>query len=182
MEKLEKERKFLVKLSRSWASLSDMFDNLIGIKRITQTYLVSFGGEPATRVRKTVSGLIGNPRAVYHFNQKELVAPGVHKEKEKKISRYEYEQYLTKFDKNKIPIAKTRFIFKYCDQVFELDIFKGLLKGLAVLEIELKDMNYGVKPPPFLHVIKEVTGDKQFSNFNLANKDLSEELLDILDI
>ena len=70
MEKLEKERKFLVKFPKSWASLSEMFDNLVDVKRISQTYLVALKGEQATRVRKTVEGLTGDTDTVYHFNQK----------------------------------------------------------------------------------------------------------------
>jgi len=182
MEKLEKERKFLVKLPKSWASLSDLFDNLIDVQRITQTYLIPLEGEPATRVRKTVQGLTGTTSTVYHFNQKKPVSPGVHKEKENIISKAQYEQYLTSANKDKVPIEKIRFVFRYYDHVFELDVFRGVLKGMAVLEIELEDMNDKFKVPPFLQIRKEVTEDRLFSNFNLANKDLHEEVIEILDV
>ncbi len=182
MEKLEKERKFLVKFPKSWSSLSEMFDNLVDVKRISQTYLTSLKGEQAARVRKTVQGLTGDTDTVYHFNQKEPVEPGVHKEKEKEISKAIYEKLLTKANEDKVPIEKTRFVFEYHDQLFELDVFKGALKGMAVLEIELEDINDKVEIPSFLKVIKEVTEDKRFSNFNLANKELHEEIRGRLDI
>jgi len=77
---------------------------------------------------------------------------------------------------DKVEIQKTRFVFKFNDQVFELDVFKGPLKGLAILEIELEDMDDTVELPPFLKVIKEVTKDKKFNNFSLADKKLHNKI------
>ena len=55
-------------------------------------------------------------------------------------------------------------------------MFKGHLKGLAILEIELDDKDDTVELPPFLPVIKEVTDDKKFTNFSLADKKLEQEI------
>lgn len=173
--KLESERKFLVKFPTSWGSLSEMFDDLIDVKRITQTYLKPEGDDPSARVRKTIEGLTGDTDTIYHFNQKEFVEHGVNKEKEHEITKAQYEKSLKKCHPDKVEVAKTRFVFKFNDQVFELDVFKGPLKGLAILEIELKDINDTVELPPFLKVIKEVTKDKRFNNFSLADKKLHEK-------
>src|SRR6185369_8608692 len=170
--KLEIERKFLVKFPTSWSALSEMFEDLVDVKRISQTYLVAEKNEQAARVRKTVEGLTGDTETVYHFNQKKPVDSGVHEETEHEIYRAEYEKYLKKSNPDKVSVEKTRFVFKYNDQIFELDVFKGALKGLAILEIELKDKNDTVELPPFLKVIKEVTKDKRFTNFSLADKKL----------
>ena len=167
--KLEIERKFLVKFPTSWSALSEMFDDLVDVKRISQTYLVSEENEPAARVRKTVEGLTGDTQTVYHFNQKKPVDSGVHEETEREITKSKYEKYLKNSNPNKVPVEKTRFVFKYNDQVFELDVFKGPLKGLAILEIELEDKNDTVELPPFLKIVKEVTKDKRFTNYYLAS-------------
>jgi CYTH domain-containing protein len=171
---LEIERKFLVKFPSSWSALSEMFDDLVDVKRISQTYLKAEEGEQAARVRKTVEGLTGDTTTVYHYNQKKPVDSGVHEETEHEINKTEYENSLKKSNPNKIAIDKTRFVFKYNDQIFELDVFKGPLKGLAILEIELEDKNDTIELPPFLKVIKEVTKDKRFNNFSLADKKLHE--------
>lgn len=168
--KLESERKFLVKFPTSWSSLSEMFDDLIDVKRISQTYLQAEKGEPSARVRKTVEGLTGDTDTVYHYNQKEFVESGVHKEKEHEITKAQYEKYLKKCHPDKSEVQKTRFVFKYNDQTFELDVFKGALKGLAILEIELDNINDTVELPPFLKTVKEVTKDKRFTNYSLADK------------
>lgn len=174
---LEIERKFLVNFPTSWSELAEMFDDLIDVKRITQTYLEPEGKEPAARVRKTVEGLSGDTKIVYHFNQKKLVEEGINEEKEFEIKKPQYEKLLKKSNPKLVTIEKTRFVFDYEDQVFELDVFKGPLKGLAILEIELKDKNQKVELPPFLKIIEEVTKDKRFNNFNLASKKLHNEKL-----
>jgi CYTH domain-containing protein len=171
--KLEKERKFLVKFPTSWSALSEIFEDLVDVKRISQTYLIPDDeDEQAARVRKTVEGLTGDTEVVYHFNRKKPVDTGVHEEEEYEISKTEYNKHLKKANPDKVAVEKTRFVFKYNDQVFELDVFKGPLKGLAILEIELEDMDDTVELPPFLKTVKEVTKDKRFTNFALADKKL----------
>lgn len=169
---LEIERKFLVKFPKSWSALASIFDNLIDVKRISQTYLEPEDGEPSARVRKTIEGLTGDTDTVFHYNQKEPVETGVHKETEHEISKAQYDKYLKKAHADKIPVEKTRFVFKYNAQVFELDVFKGPLKGLVIMEIELKDKHQKVELPPFIDIKKEVTDDKRFTNFSLADKSL----------
>jgi CYTH domain-containing protein len=173
-KQLEIERKFLVNFPSYWSELAEMFDELVDVKRISQTYLKPEGKEPSARVRKTVEGLTGDKETVYHFNKKVFVEDGVNEEKEHEISEKQYEKYLQKSHPDKVTIDKTRFVFKYNEQVFELDVFKSALKGLAILEIELEDKNQKVELPPYLKIVEEVTSDKRFNNFNLANKKLHE--------
>lgn len=167
---LEIERKYLVKFPAAWSSLAALFDQLVDVKRISQTYLKAKGNEPSARVRKTVQGLTGDTEVVYHYNQKHFVEAGINKETEKEITKKQYEKYLENPLPNKFTLEKTRFVFKYKDQIFELDVFKGPLKGLAILEIELKKKTTKVELPPYLKVIKEVTREKKFNNFSLCEK------------
>lgn len=167
---LEIERKFLVKFPISWSDLADLFNGLEDIKRISQTYLKPEEGEPSARVRKTIEGLTGETDTVYHYNQKHFVQAGVHEETEHEINKSQYEKYLKKAHPDKQSVEKTRFVFKYHDQTFELDVFKGPLKGLVILEIELKKKNQPIELPPFLKVVKEVTNEKKYTNFSLAEK------------
>jgi len=168
--KLEQERKYLIQLPTSWSNLAELFDDMVDVKRIQQTYLVPKPGEQAVRIRKTIEGLGENKKVVYHINQKSPVETGVHKEKEHTISEKQYHQALNNGDPKKCEVEKTRFVFKWHDQTFELDIFKGHLKGLAILELEMDNIDDVVELPNFLKVIKEITDDKQFSNYNLADK------------
>jgi len=171
---IEIERKFLVKLPQSWEALSELLDDLIDVKRISQSYLKPEGNEPSVRVRKTIEGLHGKTKTVFHYNKKKPVETGVHDEEEKEITEKQYNSYLKNPHPDKVEIQKTRFVFKYETQVFELDVFKDSLKGLVILEIELKKKNQKVKLPHFLKIIKEVTEDKKYNNFSLADKKLHD--------
>ena len=46
----------------------------------------------------------------------------------------------------------------------------------AVLEVELESEDEAFDIPPFISVIKEVTGDKRYSNKALAKEIVTEEL------
>jgi CYTH domain-containing protein len=166
----EIERKFLVKFPKSWEDFAELMDELQDVKRIWQTYLKPEPNKEAARVRKTIEGLSGEEHIVYHFNRKKPVETGVHNEEEREISAKEYQNYLKNPYPGKMEVQKTRFVFNYHEQTFELDVFKGRLKGLAILEIELDDKNDTVELPPFLQVIREVTRDKSLNNFSLADK------------
>lgn len=170
MKQLEIERKFLIKFPTSWSVLAELFDDLVDVKRISQTYLKPEGDKPSGRVRKTVEGLTGDTDTVYHYNIKKFVEDGINEESEHEIDKSKYEKYLKAPHPDKVTLDKTRFVFKYNDQLFELDVFKGPLKGIAILEIELKNKDDKVELPPFLKVIKEVTDDKKWNNFELASK------------
>lgn len=167
---IEAERKWLIKSPKSWALIADLFDNLIDVKRIEQTYLIPDENKQSARIRKTIEGLTGDTNVVYHYNIKNFIEKGVNKEFEKEISKKQYEKLLKNARPDQKEIAKTRFLFKYNNQIFELDLFKRDLNGLAILELELNNINDKVQLPPFLSIIKEVTGDKKYSNFTLASR------------
>ncbi len=168
MKKLEIEKKYLVKFP-SWEGVFEMLDSLQSIKRIEQVYLKPIKGDPAARIRKTVEGF-KSKKTYFDINQKKQIGTAVNKEKEEKISEKEYNKLLTHKDPNKKMVSKTRMVFKFKNQVFELDIFKDYLKGLLILEIELESEKQKVELPTFLKVVKEVTDEEKFNNFNLADK------------
>lgn len=70
-------------------------------------------------------------------------------------------------------IRKTRYCFLWENQYFELDEHKEYIPGMDykhVLEIELTGIEQKVKMPPFIEIAQEATGDKRFSNYNLARR------------
>jgi len=165
--KLEIERKWIVK-NLDITSLFEMFDNLDSIQRIEQDYLVQDKDKISPRIRKVVEG-INNKKTYYNYNKKHPVESGVNKETEYEISEKEFHKLKKTSDPSKNTVHKTRLSFKYDKQLFELDIFHGNLTGLIILELEMSDINDKVKLPEFLDIVKEVTDDKKYSNFNLAN-------------
>lgn len=130
---------------------------------IEQVYI-----EPGeTRVRKR--GQHGS--YVYYFTEKHEVRPGVRIETERFITAQEYEAAKRRMREDTRPIQKIRNCFVYENQYFELDVI-NLSAPLYLLEVELTEENQTVKLPPFIKVLRDVTNDKDFTNFSLAKDPL----------
>ncbi len=160
-EPLEAERKFLIEgFSRASLPAHTVACDIV------QTYLVS-APHQVERVRAR-----GHDNYwVYTHTIKQFIAHGVAREQEKIITRAEYESYLVRRDFAKEVIQKTRFCFVYAGHYCELDVFRtGRRKGDVLLEIEVaqSQMEVDLPLPPFLHVLCEVTHDRDFSNVVMA--------------
>lgn len=62
-------------------------------------------------------------------------------------------------------IDKTRYVIPYADNTWELDVFTSP-RPMVIAEVELSDENESVALPPWIG--KEVTGDPQYYNSNIA--------------
>ena len=57
----------------------------------------------------------------------------------------------------------------YKNQYIEIDTYP-FSSTKAIMEIELNNENEEIVVPPYIKVIKEVTSDENFKNYNLAKK------------
>ena len=150
------ERKYLVEVT---GQLPETIDS-----DILQTYLVSEpGAEIRLRRRSWPSGKVVNVH-----NTKKRTAPGEQIETERQVENALYESLLQQADPYRQSISKLRQSFIWKGQYFELDTYRGPLDGLVILETkgiaDAEDVNF----PPFIRVIKEITGNKEYYNYNLA--------------
>jgi CYTH domain-containing protein/predicted ATPase len=152
------ERKYIVEL------IGDMPEDSIS-SEITQTYLQ---GEPDAeiRLRKRSWGR----KLVYVHTTKKKISENEELVTERQINQSLYEMMLGLSDPQRNTIRKHRNSFIWKGQYFEVDTYSDQLEGLIILET--KDIADGepVKFPPFLRVIKDVTGDEEYYNYNLAAK------------
>jgi CYTH domain-containing protein len=130
---------------------------------IEQAYLFSAEGK-GIRVRKR--GQYGS--YVYYRTEKTELRPGVRIETEDFITVQEYAWSLKFLEPGRRIIQKERWCFVWESQYFELDLIPRNHDVLYLLEIELTEENDEVKLPPFISVVKEVTSDPFYSNYNLA--------------
>jgi len=72
-----------------------------------------------------------------------------------------------------IPIEKTRHTFTYLGQLFEIDLYPQW-KNTAIMETELEKREAEAKIPSFIEIVREVTGDKSYSNASMS-KNFPEE-------
>lgn len=158
MKHLEIENKYLL----SYEKALDFINSLskYSVKKMEQAYF-SYTPKSTKRVRKSDNRYIltvkkGSGR--------------IREEFEKNISQKKYK----KLKKKKIgkTIKKNRYIFDIDGHKYELDIFKGALKGLAFLEIEFKneeELKSFTLPSPLKNIIiKDVSEDRSYTNAFLA--------------
>ncbi len=159
-EPYEIERKYLI----SYPDIKKLenMDNCTKVE-ITQTYLKSEDGKER-RVR--ARGIDGD--YIYYLTEKQEISPIKRVEIERRLTQDEYLKYLMKADNKLHTIKKTRYCLTENNKYFEIDIFPEWKKQ-AIMEIELSDELEKIEIPDFINVIKEVTLDEKYKNYNMAN-------------
>jgi predicted ATPase len=155
------QEKYLVDLKNSdiesISSKSTVFD-------IVQTYLISSEGEER-RLRKVILG----EDISYYFSVFKVSETGKKTiVSEKKIERKIYDSLLEFRDKTREDIVKKRYYFVSDGEYLHLDIFDGD-DEIGILEINV-NRGFRMHIPNELKVIDKVSGNKEFSNRNLAKK------------
>lgn len=150
------ERKYIVKIV---GELPETIDS-----DIVQTYLVSDPGtEVRLRRRSWTSGKVVNIHTT-----KKRTADNEEIETERQVENALYESLLQQADPYRSTIRKRRQSFIWRGQYFELDTYHGALEGLVILETkgiaDQEDVNF----PPFISVVAEVTGNRDYYNATLA--------------
>ena len=163
---LEIERKYIIKMPdiHRLAELEGFSES-----RITQTYLK---GEPdeALRVRCRIYG----GRVEYTETSKRRVDYISAVERERTLTKEEYERLLINKKPGTIPIEKTRYTFVYEAQLYEVDVYPRW-QNSCIMEAELQSRHSSLTIPPFIEVLREVTGDKTYSNASMS-KSFPEEI------
>ncbi len=162
-EKLPKEieRKYLIKppTAQEIASFPKLDSS-----EIVQTYLTEGENGMSRRVRKRCREKSGEK---FYYTQKSDIGFGERIELEREITQEEYKKLLAEADPKRRPIEKVRHCFEYDGRTFELDIY-AFDETFATLEIELNDINEQFNMPDFITVLKDVTGDRRYTNATLA--------------
>lgn len=161
----EIERRFLVPLPLPWYARFKL--HCVDKVEIHQTYLTE-PGEGNSRVRIIKDK---DKKFSYSYTRKKPVSRGICEEIEIALNYQQYISRLERTDRFSHTIVKDRYSFDFHKQRYELDIFKANLAGLAILEIELKFIAQSIVLPPFLKIVRELTGNDNYSNMNLAKLD-----------
>ena len=74
------------------------------------------------------------------------------------------------------PIDKVRYTFTYEGQLFEIDIYPEW-QHTAIMETELATRETTVAFPPFIEIVREITGDKAYSNAAMSKSFPPEDRL-----
>lgn len=132
---------------------------------IEQTYLP----DPAPGVTERIRLRRYPDRIEYTHTVKTRISPVAAREDESEITEGEYRALFSRRDPALQTVVKTRVAFRFGGQVYEVDLYPFWTR-VAVLETELADPAASAPIPPFLSVIREVTGDSAYTNRNLARR------------
>lgn len=157
----EIERKFLIKYP-DVVKLASL-ENCRKVD-IIQTYLQSPEGVER-RVRQR--GLDGS--YIFTETTKRKVTDVKRVETERRITEREYLSLLNEADTDLHQVRKQRYCLMENNNYFEIDVYP-FAKETAICEIELASEEQKFFIPEFIEPIKEVTGDKAFSNRGIAEE------------
>ncbi len=153
---IEEERKYVVEVT---GELPESVES-----EITQTYLVA---DPGCEVRLRRRAWHGGEVVNVHKTKKRISATE-ELETERQVSNALYESLLQQADPYRATIRKSRRSFIWKGQYFELDTYHNPVDDLVILETKGIAEQESVNFPPFLRIIKEVTGNPQYYNYNIA--------------
>ena len=166
-EPFEIERKFLI----YYPNIKEL-ENMPNCTKvdISQTYLKS-NDDMERRVR--ARGINGD--YLYYLTEKRKISNIKRVEFERRLTQNEYLALLMESDNKLHTIHKTRYCLSENNQYFEIDIYPEW-DNQAIMEIELSSENEIIKTPEFIKIIKEVTDDNDYKNYQMA-KEMPKELI-----
>ena len=152
---LEIERKYIIKMPDvSLLSLQPEYT----VSDITQIYIEGASDE-THRVRRRRFF----DREQFTETRKIRVDEMSVTEIEGEITEQRFAQLSENISQGTNPVLKTRHTFLYSGQIFEIDIYPQW-HNTAIMETELDSREKQVDIPPFIHILREVTGNKAYSN------------------
>lgn len=157
--KPEIERKYLIERP------SDEFLASLPHTEILQTYLICETEGTTERVRKR--GLDG--KFAYTHTKKARISLMSAMEDEAEISEEEYARLLLRANGRLTPISKTRYLLTEGGFTFEIDVYP-FWNRQAVMEIELPNENTAFPLPGKIRILREVTGNRAYSNAALSRE------------
>lgn len=159
---LEIERKYLIRMPdvRALAAMAGC-----ELWEIRQTYLLGCGKGYTHRLRR----MRVNGRLVYIENEKRRVNQLRCEENEREISREEYEELMLRADPELRSIEKRRYRIPYGGHTMEIDVY-DFWSDRATLEVELSGEDEALTLPPWLDVVRELTGEAAYKNYALARE------------
>ena len=168
MENIEIERKYIIEIP-DLKLISEMPSYTVS--KIEQIYLSS-----PMHVTHRVRRRAYEGRVEYTETKKVRIDKTSSYEDEKQITCEEYIALAKNMAKDTLPLIKVRHTFEYLGQVFEIDVYPNW-SGTCVMETELSTSDTVVSMPPFIHIVREVTGDKKYSNASMS-REFPKEITD----
>jgi len=160
---VEFQRKFLVK-PLDFSQITQLPVSRVEIFDVEETFLKTADGTEAKVRRRGQNGSF-----VYMHSIRYPKKNGQRVERKRQISGREYVNLVSSLaDSSLKPVKKRRACFVYNTQSYVLDTLIEPVNGPTFLRIEAENITQQVDIPPFLELVKEVTGHADFSSLRIA--------------
>ena len=160
MSHIETERKYIVQ--KPDADVLCRFDDYTE-SDIIQIYLDDAEKTHRIRRREYTGG-----KVEYTENTKLRISGMSSVEEERTISAEEYYRLTRNIESGASPLHKVRRTVRYCGLIFEFDYYDKW-EHSCIMEVELPSEAEEIKMPPFVRVLRDVTGIKPYSNHSMAH-------------
>lgn len=167
-QNLEIERKYIIKMPCE-KTLAEQLEYTKS--SILQIYLPSSAGE-THRIRRRIYG----DKTVCTETRKIRIDSISSTEIEGEIDLATFDSLAENILEGTAPVDKVRHTFVYESQFFEIDVYPQW-KSTAIMETELDSREKNVKIPDFIEVVREVSGNKAYSNASMSISFPSEDHL-----
>lgn len=138
---------------------------------ITQVYLKDGEGGQMRRIRRVLT----EGREMFYRTFKRRLTALSAEEDEGEITAEDYARYSLERDLGRMPIVKTRYRVPYAGHVLEFDVYP-FWTDRAIMEIELESEDEAAEIPDYVHILRDVTGEKAYKNKQLAKRVPMEEI------
>lgn len=161
MKQVEIERKYIIAMPKL-----ELLRTISGYEcsEIEQTYLKS-EAQTTRRVRQRAY----SDRTVYTETVKKRLDRLSAEECEREISENEYNELIKEIKPDTRPLKKTRHSFPFGDITVEIDVYPEW-EHSCIMETELEAPNLAPELPSFIRILREVTGEWEYSNAGMAAK------------
>ncbi len=136
---------------------------------IEQAYLKGHGGENC-RIRKRCF----KDSTQYYLTTKKQISTVKREENEEEISKDVYSNLINKKAEDTEIIRKKRYCIMENYTYFEIDVFP-FMESYMLLEVELDNEMDNFTLPSYIEVVKDVTENRDFTNFFMAKKIKTDE-------
>ena len=158
-EPMVRKRKYLISMP-DMENLAER-DAVVPIDMV-QTYLCMTNPCTERRVRRQKHG----GEYMYFYTEKHIRPDGTKWDTEKPITEKDYNRYLLEADPELQSVDKTKYRFVYDSCRFEIDVYPFSADKAVMFRYSENDE---AAIPPEIRVIREVTGDPDYKNKQLAN-------------
>lgn len=156
---VEIERKYIIE-KPSIADMQTMADYTAS--DIVQIYLKS-----SPTLTRRIRSRAYSDNTVYTETVKVRIDEISANESEREITAERFDELSREIADGSRVLHKTRHTFSYGRHTVEIDVYPEW-ENTAVLEVELRGRDECVLLPDFIEIIKEVTGDKRYSNASMS--------------